>query len=406
MTQRLYYDDATLRHFTAQVLEERTTERGPAARLDRTAFYATSGGQPHDTGTLNGIPVLEVWEDEATGELWHRLARPLEGMTVTGLVDWPRRFDHMQQHTGQHLLSAAFLRLWDAPTVGFHLGREASTIDLPLSQLSWEAAFQVEDEVNRLIWEDRAVTARFVTAEELATLALRKLPDVAGPVRIVTVDGYDATACGGTHVTRTGAIGLVKITAVERYKGGVRVTFLCGERALRDYRRALRTLSELAAGCTVAQEELPAALARLQAETQELRRALHKAQAALLEQEADRLWAETPPQAGVRRIVAQWQERPWAEIQTLAAQLRERPQTVLLLAVTEERSTRLLCARSDDLPTVDAAVLLRQALAPWGGKGGGTPALAQGGAPRLSPEVLRPALQAALDTILPADDLN
>jgi alanyl-tRNA synthetase len=397
VTQRLYYDDATLRHFTAQVLEERTTEHGPAARLDRTAFYATSGGQPHDTGTLNGIPVLEVWEDEATGELWHRLARPLEGMTVTGLVDWPRRFDHMQQHTGQHLLSAAFLRLWDAPTVGFHLGREASTIDLPLSQLSWEAAFKVEDEVNQLIWEDRPVTARFVTPEELATLALRKLPNVTGPVRIVTVADYDATACGGTHVARTGEIGLAKITGLERYKGGVRVTFLCGGRALHDYRRTLRTLSELAASFTVAQEELPQALARLQEESQETRRALHKAQAMLLENEADRLWTATPLNHGMRQVVAHWSGRPFAEAQALAARLREQPQTVALLAVTEERGTRLVCARSEDLPAVDAAALLRRALARLGGKGGGTSSLAQGGGPVAPPAAIQAALQEALN---------
>lgn len=396
MTQRLYYDDATLRQFTAQVLEERTTERGPAARLDRTAFYATSGGQPHDTGTLNGIPVLEVWEDETTDELWHRLARPLEGMTVTGLVDWSRRFDHMQQHTGQHLLSAAFLRLWDAPTVGFHLGREASTIDLPLSQLSWEAAFKVEDEVNQLIWEDRPVTARFVTPEELATLALRKLPNVTGPVRIVTVADYDATACGGTHVARTGEIGLAKITGLERYKGGVRVTFLCGGRALHDYRRTLRTLSELAASFTVAQEELPQALARLQEESQETRRALHKAQAMLLENEADRLWAMTPLNHGMRQVVAYWSGRPFAEAQALATRLRERPQTVALLAVTEERGTRLVCARSEDLPAVDAAALLRRALTPLGGKGGGTSSLAQGGGPVAPPAAIQAALQEAL----------
>lgn len=396
MTQRLYYDDATLRQFTAQVLEERTTEHGPAVRLDRTAFYATSGGQPHDTGTLSGVPVLDVWENEATGELWHLLARPLEGMIVTGLVDWPRRFDHMQQHTGQHLLSAAFLRLWDAPTVGFHLGREASTIDLPLPQLSWEAAFKVEDEVNQLIWEDRPVTARFVTPEELATLALRKLPNVTGPVRIVTVADYDATACGGTHVARTGEIGLAKITGLERYKGGVRVTFLCGGRALRDYRRTLRILSELAASFTVAQAELPQALTRLQEEAQETRRALHKAQTALLENEADQLWAATPLNNGVRQVVAHWSGRTFAEVQTIAARLRERPQTVILLAVTEERGTRLVCARSEDLPAVDAAALLRRALAPLRGKGGGTPGLAQGGGPVAPPEAIQAALQDAL----------
>ncbi len=394
MTERLYYTDAALREFTAQVVEIKETDRGPAVRLDRTAFYPTSGGQPYDIGLLGGVAVVETWEDDA-GEIWHLLSSALSQTgEVTGVIDDARRFDHMQQHTGQHLLSEAFIRQLDAPTVSFHLGRDAVTIDLALAQLSWEAAFAVEDEVNRIVWEDRPVTVRLVAPEEVSTLALRKVPPISGPLRVVTVEDYDSTACGGTHVARTGAIGMVKVTGLERYKGGVRVAFLCGARALRDYRRTLRLLGEVSAGLTVGQDEVPAAVSRLQGEAQETRRALSRAQAALIDAEADRFWAESPEVQGGRRVVACWTGRPFAEVQTMAARLREHPRTLILLATLEGPAARLLFARSDDWAVVDAAALLKALLAKWGGRGGGSATMAQGGIPEIAPEALLAALQA------------
>lgn len=395
MTRKLYYNDPTCAAFTARVLARQNTARGPAVQLDQTAFYATAGGQPHDTGTLDGIPVLDVWEDE-TGALWHLLARPLTGETVEGRIDWERRFDHMQQHSGQHLLSAACLQRFAAATVGFHLGAEASTIDLDIPQMHWEAACVIEDDVNRAIWENCPVTTRWVAREDLPGLELRKVPDIAGPFRIVEMAGYDLNACGGTHVARTGDIGLLKITGLERYKGGVRVTFLCGGRALRDYRRSLRLLQALSAALTVGQEELPAAVARLQTEHKETRRALTKAETALHALEADRLWEAAPAEGGLKRIVAHWPDRTFEEARAVASRLRERPQTLILLAVTEGEAVRLVCARSEDRPDIDASALLRQAAAALGGRGGGSPSLAQGGAPGNAPEAILDALKDAL----------
>ncbi|MGC9358618.1 MAG: alanyl-tRNA editing protein, partial [Anaerolineae bacterium] len=310
MTEKIYYDDAYRQTFTARVEERRLTQRGSAVRLNCTAFYPTSGGQPHDTGTLDGIPVVDVWVD-SEGEIWHLLAgEPGTGEPETGeirgVIDWDRRFDHMQQHTGQHLLSAAFMRRLEAPTVGFHLGSEHCTIDLDLARLSTEAAFCVEEEINAIIWDDRPVEARFITDGELRALALRRDPQVEDNVRIVSVEGYDATPCGGTHVARTGEIGQVKITGLERYKGGMRVSFLCGKRALHDYRRVLQLAQDLGTELTVAQDEVPEAVRRLQEEIKETRRALNRSRSQLLDIEAEQIWETTPTREDVKWIVAHW----------------------------------------------------------------------------------------------------
>lgn len=383
MTRRLYYDDATLRAFTARVCEWRETERGPAARLDQTAFYPTSGGQPHDTGLLNDVPVLDVWDDDA-GAVWHLLARRLEADSVTGQIDWPRRFDHMQQHTGQHLLSAVCVELLDAATVGFHMSAAASTIDLDAGNgppLTWDDVARLEARVNAIIFENRPVTIHNVPSDALSEFPLRKPPQVTGIVRVIWVADCDASACGGTHVQRTGEVGLLKVTGIERYKGGTRVTFLCGQRALADYARALHVLRTVSSALSVGQDEVPATVARLQDDLKTTRRALHQTQSDLHRYEAARLWAETPETAGRRCIVAHWADRDFAAARALAGDLRERPRTVLLLAVTEAEGVRLVCARSDDLPEVDAAALLRALVALLGGRGGGSPALAQGGVP-------------------------
>ncbi|MGC9399169.1 MAG: alanyl-tRNA editing protein [Anaerolineae bacterium] len=396
MTEKLYYADSKLRSFNATIVARAETERGPAVQLDRTAFYPTGGGQAHDTGTLNGIPVRDVWADDE-GEVWHLLDRLPTGDAVQGELDWARRFDHMQQHTGQHLLSAAFLRRFNANTLSVHFGAEENTVDLDLPQLTWEAAFKVEDEVNRIIWDDRPVEARFVTGAELAQMDVRREPQVEDHIRIVRVAGFDATPCGGTHVERTGEIGLVKLTGVSSYKGGVRVAFLCGKRALHDYRRAFQLLETLKRTLTVGQDELPDAVARLQDELKEHRRALHEAREALSALEAERLWEQAPTVEGVKHIVAYWSHRPFESAQAVARQLREHPNTLILLATGGDGSLRLLCARSDDVDA-NATEILRAAAEPLGARGGGSPVMAQGGGPPVEADRALSALNAALDS--------
>lgn len=415
MTRRLYYHDATRRVFTADVVARAQIEatdgvKRPGVRLDQTAFYPTSGGQPHDTGTLAGVAVVDVVEDEE-GEVWHLLAAglPPDLTQVEGRIDWSRRFDHMQQHSGQHLLSAVFEDLGPelvgaaAPTIGFHLGTESSTIDLDLPDLTWAAAFEVEAAVNDFIWQNKPFDVRFLSPDDLAAIALRKpladhiLERGAGDVRIVVVEGVDACACGGTHVAASGAIGIVKITGIAHYKGGIRVEFLCGNRALLAYQRTLQTLQTAALTLSVGLEEVPEALARLQDEAKESRREFRRVLADLLTYEADRLWHDAGSVDGNHVVLSHWSDRDFDEVRTLAALLREKPATVALLAATVSGGgVRVVCARSDDLTGVDAGAILRAAVSGLGGKGGGRQTLAQGGAPYHPEEVVRAALKAAV----------
>ncbi|UCG87249.1 MAG: alanyl-tRNA editing protein [Gemmatimonadota bacterium] len=395
MTERLYHADSMLREFSARVVARHESDRGPAVQLDRTAFYPTSGGQPYDTGKLNDIAVLDVWEDES-GEIWHRLERFPQGDAVRGQIDWERRFDHMQQHSGQHLLSGAFKRVLKAPTVSFHLGTEESFIDLDFPELDWDSVFRVEAEVNRVIWENKPMEVHVVDQAEIHKIPLRRPPQVSGKIRVIWIRDYDAVACGGTHVSHTGAVGLVKVTRVEHYKGGMRVGFLCGKRALLSYQRVLRGLQEASADLSVHTEELGEAVARLQDETKQVRRALRAAHGELAALEAERLWSAAPEDHGARQVVAHLQERTFDQAVALATQLSSRPSTVVLLAVSDAKGTRLVCQRSDDLPQADAAAILRRAAETLGGRGGGTAAQAQGGAPARPRKAILEALRSAI----------
>src|SRR5580698_8160483 len=250
MTDRLYYRDSFARTFSAHVTDIREASRADGVSvwqiaLNQTAFYPTSGGQPHDMGTLratsrNGavleIPVEGVEEDE-TGQLWHFTRKPLlAGAAVEGEIDWTRRLDHIQQHSGQHLLSAVFARELHAPTVSFHLGEASSTIDIAVESLAHHSLERVEHIANELIAEDRAVTMRTVDRSEadslLAAGTLRKLPEREGTIRIIEIADYDLNACGGTHVRGTGQIGGLLIRGVERVRQGMRIEFVCGLRAV------------------------------------------------------------------------------------------------------------------------------------------------------------------------------
>jgi alanyl-tRNA synthetase len=394
MTERLYYSDSTLREFTARVVDCREGDRGPVVMLDRTAFYPTSGGQPHDTGMVDDIPVLDVWEDDR-GDIWHRVARPPQGEEVHGQIDWARRFDHMQQHTGQHLLSAAFVHVLEAPTVSFHLGSDESHIDLNVPALTWDAAFRVEADANRIITENRPVEIRMVDESEIHTVSLRRPPQVRGTIRVIRIPGYEAAACGGTHVDRTGAIGLLKITRMERYKGGMRVSFRCGRRALEDYQRALRALQDVSDDLSVHQDDVGDAVGRLKLELREARQTVRSTRAALMEFEAGRLLAEAREVDGVRRVIRHFENRSYDDAKELASQVCREPSTLALLAVTESKGVRLICQCAEEGTHLQAAAILQRAAGALGGQGGGTPIVAQGGAPPHPPEAVQQALEEA-----------
>ena len=381
MTDRLYYTDAYTLHFTARVVERLTWDDRPALVLDRSAFYPDSGGQPHDTGTLGAASVLDVQVRAADGAVIHVLDRALDADEVEGVIDPARRFDHMQHHTGQHILSGAFERAAQAETVSFHLGTDSVTIDLDRTDLTPAEIDAAEDLANAIVTEDRPVRILFPTPEETAALALRKVPDVAGDLRVVDVDGFDVCACGGTHVARTGAIGLIKVLRTDRNKDLTRVEFRCGGRALRDYREKNAILLGLAAELTTGYWEIGAALDKLRDENRDLRSSLKTARQQLLEAEAGQLWAE----AGDGPIVRVWDagERDPGSLRELASLLVSRSGTAVLLGLAGERA-QIVLARDAALPGPDMVGLLRGVMAALAGeaesrRGGGRPDFAQGG---------------------------
>jgi alanyl-tRNA synthetase len=375
MTERLYYHDAYLREFEADLVVTTTHEGKIAVVLDRTAFYPTSGGQPFDVGTLSGANVLDV-VDTDDGRILHIVDRAPDRSRVTGTIDWTRRFDHMQQHTGQHVLSAAFDRLVNARTTSFHLGADYSTIDLA-RELSVIEIARGEDEANRVVWEDRPVAIRFAGPDEAAKLRLRKEPTREGTLRLIDVQDFDLSACGGTHVARTGAIGMIAVAATERFRGGSRVTFLCGGRALTGYRSLKDAVAGSVRALSVLPAELPGAIERLQTDGRDLRKQIKDYQTRLAAQEADLLADAAVHTDGVRLVAASLPGWDAAGLKLIAARIVERPGYVAVL-LGGPPPAAIVVARSAGA-THDAGALLRQLVDRHGGKGGGRPEMAQGG---------------------------
>jgi alanyl-tRNA synthetase len=376
MTIRLYYKDAYLTEFDAQVLRSLPGDKNTrGVVLDRTCFYPTSGGQPCDHGFLLSQPVVDVMEQD--GDIIHWIEGSLETAQVHGQIDWPRRFDHMQQHTGQHILSQAFIKLFEAETTGFHLGAEFSTIDIARSSLNENEAQSVERLANEIVLSDRPVTTRFVSIDQLAGLDLRKMPNVDKDIRIVKVEGFDQTPCGGTHCARTGQVGPIAIRRWEHRGAETRVEFLCGWRALRDYHWKTAAINELAVTFSVKDTDLPDAVLRLREESTAYRRELGRLRDEFLDVEAARLLSTAVDSQGARIVVRAFQNREPKEIRKLASLLTDNPKTIALLGVGGERA-RLIFARSEDLD-LDVAALLKSTCSALGGSGGGQPGMAQGG---------------------------
>ena len=394
-TERLYYTDPYLREFDATLVDTLSHEGQTALVVDRTAFYPTSGGQPHDVGFFHDVRVLGVVEAEHE-RILHIVDRAPSTTALHGVIDWTRRFDHMQQHTGQHVLSAAFDRLVGVRTESFHFGGESSTIDLARALSAAEIA-RAEDEANRIVWEDRPVNIRFAGADEAAALSLRKESSREGTLRLIDVQDFDLSACGGTHVARTGAIGIIAIAAVERFRGGSRVTFLCGGRALRGYRALRDTVGAGMRALSVAAAELPDAIERLQVEAKDFRKQIKEYQARLAGQEAATLADAAIDAHGLRLVAASLPGWDAAGLKTIASQIVERPGHVAVL-VGDATPAAIVVARAVDV-ALDAGALLRRLVERHGGKGGGRPELAQGGGiADPAPDVLKSARELIAQT--------
>jgi alanyl-tRNA synthetase len=376
MTTRLFFTDSLRREFDATVVSCEIVDGKPTAILDETAFYPTSGGQPFDTGRLDDHRVVEVVDDDA-GEIRHVMDAPIApGARVHGAIDWPRRFDHMQQHTGQHVLSAAFDRLHGVRTVSFHLGAETATIDLAREMSAAEIA-RAEAEANRIVWEDRPVTVRFATEDEASRLPLRKEPVKSGLLRLVDVQEFDLSACGGTHVPATGMIGIIAVAAWERFKGASRVTFVCGGRALRGYGQLRDAMTAASRALSVAPPDVAPTIERMQADAKELSRTIRRLQDEVAIGRAEALRANAQNIAGGRGVLRH--EPGWdaAGLKTLATAL-VRESGMIAILVGDGSPAPVVVARSADVD-FDAAGWMKQASAALGGRGGGRPEMAQGG---------------------------
>ena len=398
-TDRLYYRDSFVRAFAANVTDIRETSRNDGVSiwqiaLDHTAFYPTSGGQPHDIGTLratsrNGavleVPIESVEEDES-GQLWHYTRKPLQtGTAVEGEIDWERRFDHIQQHSGQHLLSAVFARELSAPTVSFHLGETTSTIDLNSPPLAHHTLQRVEKVANDLIADDRTVSVRTIERAEaeqlLATGALRKLPEREGPIRLIEIVDYDLNACGGTHVRSTGQIGGLLIRSVEKISRGFRVEFVCGQRAVRAARHDFELLGRAAGALSTRPEEIPIAVERMLNESKTTAKEKQKLRDEVATYHATRLVVEEMIQDNLRLVCRMFADRDREYIRILASRITASvPRTVALLASTESSPAHVVLACGGDLD-IHCGNIVRAALAGLGLRGGGSAEMAQGDLP-------------------------
>jgi alanyl-tRNA synthetase len=383
-TERLYYTDPYLREFEATLIDTVSHDGQTALVLDRTAFYPDSGGQPSDAGAFGDVRVVDVVDME-DGRILHIVDRAPSVTALHGTIDWTRRFDHMQQHTGQHVLSAAFARLLQVRTESFHMGVDYSTIDLAREVSAPEIA-RAEDEANRIVWEDRPVAIRFAGADEAAAMGLRKESRRDGTLRLIDVEDYDLSACGGTHVARTGAIGIIAVSATERVRGGSRIAFLCGRRALTGFRGLRDAVAGSVRALSVLPGELPSAIERLQGEGKDLRRQIKDVQAKVAAQEADALAASAQDARGARLVLAAMPGWDATGLKAIASRIIERPGHVAVL-IGDPPSAPIVVARSADV-SHDAGALLRAIVQQHGGKGGGRPELAQGGGLTSPPTVV------------------
>jgi alanyl-tRNA synthetase len=378
---RLYYEDSLLTSFDAKVVAIEAAGDNCHVRLDATAFYPTSGGQPHDLGVLGGAAITDVIDDEASGEVVHVIAgasAPFAvGQTVHGEIDRARRLDHMQQHTGQHVLSAAFDRLFGVRTVSFHMGAGSSTIDLA-REVSPSEIERAVSEANRVVWDDRAVGIRYATDAEAAAMPLRKESQRSGVLRLVDVPDFDLSACGGTHVPRTGMIGAIVVSGTERFRGGSRVSFLCGRRALDGY-NALRDVTTSASRTlSIGVLELPDAVTRLAADLKDQQRRIKHLQEQVTAQLAGELrQAAIEGKSGARVVIRDQPGWDAAAIKFLASAVVSVPGFIVVLT-GEGNPVPVVAARSADV-SFDAGAWVKDATAALGGRGGGRPEMAQGG---------------------------
>jgi alanyl-tRNA synthetase len=380
MKRKLYYQDAYIQSFTAKVLKQVQDAAGNwYVLLNETAFYPTGGGQPHDLGTIEDKKIVNV--EEIEGEIRHYLESPLQDIEkdVSGEINWERRFDHMQQHAGQHILSAAFDQLFEYKTVGFHLGNELLTIDLEIENLSEQEAKKAEELANQIILENRPIECKWVSEEELTQFSLRKETKVKEDIRLVIIPDFDYNGCGGTHPKATGEVRAIKILDWEKQKKKIRVQFVCGNRVLSQLDQKQKVVLELTKLLNAPEKEMEQAVLRLLDNGKTLEKILEQTQENLLHYEAKDFLIKSISNRGKKPVSEIFQNRSIQELQKLARLITTEDETAIVFFVSEnEKQLQLVCARGA-AGTESMKKVITNVLPLINGKGGGSDSFAQGG---------------------------
>jgi len=369
-TNRLYFDNPYQVEFEANVVKNLSYEGSPAVVLDVTCFYPESGGQPADRGTLDGIPVIHVFEQD--DQIIHVLEKDISSDAVKGEIDWKTRFDHMQQHAGQHILSQCFVQLFDAATRSFHLGEETSTLEVDMRNMSEEEAARAERLANDLVFQNKEIKTRFYHEEEIANVQLRRPPKKTGDIRVVEVSGFDHTACGGTHPRSTGEIGTIKILRWERIRDNVRMEFICGIRALQDYARKHRDLKTLSSSLTVDDKEVVVSFEKIKSDLKMQKRINRKMQEKIIQHEAVDIMQKAEEKIIKRIFTGRSQE----EIRLLALLTIRKGEFVALFGLKNGERVHVFLACSESLG-LDMRELVPVVSSMIEGRGGGRPSLVE-----------------------------
>lgn len=369
-TKKLYFDDPYQIEFNAKVLRKFSHKNQPALILEQTCFYPESGGQPSDKGSINGIEVTGVIEVD--GNIIHILDRDVESNEIHGKIAWETRFDHMQQHAGQHVLSQSFYELTRGETLSFHMGEEYSTVEIDVHKISEQEVSEVEKLANSIVIQNKEIKSYFVSEDQIVDVPLRGLPKKTGRIRVIEVSGFDYTACGGTHPKRTGEIGIIKILKQERIRNNIRFEFLCGNRAFRDYIAKNRILNQVAVKFSVNEQELLLAAEKLFSDFQTLKKTNKKLQRKISRIEAGEIIQKAKDHF-IHHIIA---DKTPEELRFLALNIIETPGLVVLLGLKEDKKVHVVLARSDDCD-IDMRELVPIVAEQINGKGGGRPALVE-----------------------------
>ncbi|RKD27930.1 alanyl-tRNA synthetase [Caminicella sporogenes DSM 14501] len=377
MSKKLFYKNPYIKEFTANINHIIEKKEEFHVELNQTAFFPEGGGQPSDKGYIDDIPVSHVYEKD--NKIYHVLNRlPSKLENVKCIIDWQTRFDHMQQHLGQHILSSAFEKLHDVQTIGFHLGSEYVTIDID-KQLSKNDIKKVEYFANQIVFNDLPVSAIYPSNDELNKLPLRKKPSVTENIRIVKIDDFDFSPCCGTHPNRTGEVGLIKIRKFENYKGGLRIEFVCGNRALKDYYLKNEITNTISSLLSVKDIEIIEAANKIIEENTKLKKELKDIKEKLLNFEAVDFYKKSSIINDIRIIKYIFEKRNFNEVKTLSNILSNNPKTIVLFGISNTDKAQLIYSRSKDLDKINISEILKSSLNLIDGKGGGSQFAAQGG---------------------------